>query len=1576
MEVGVGVWVKDKSDWVAGTVAGRGESQVTVRLDDSGREVNFIFNDDNEELADVKLMNDPAESEVEDLINLPYLHEPAILHCLQKRYDGNEIYTYTGPILIAVNPFKKVPLYTTQILEMYYNLGLLKSQGIESSGLPPHVYAISDAAYRAMMGVILNSSAHATADVKSDQVILISGESGAGKTESTKIVLKYLTTLGSASGSMETEMGSIMDKILQSNPILEAFGNAKTIRNDNSSRFGKYIELNFNKRGHLIGGSIRTYLLEKVRLPTQQPGERNFHIFYQMAAGGSLEERRKWNVDNIRDFNYTNRGKIFELRWVNDAEEFESTRRALTTLGFPLEFQDSLLDVMAGLLHLGQLQFAADASGEGSILATTTVVTKSFESCATLFGVEVEPLLFALTTRIIVARNETYEKKLKPQECLAARDALAKALYGKIFDWIVVTINQNIQVEESKIRANIGVLDIFGFECFKENSFEQLCINYTNETLQQQFNQFVFKMEQAEYSKEKIEWSFIEFPDNQECLDLIEHRTTGILAMLDDVCKLPEATDEKFANRLYKDLKSHPRFGFTASQKSNLQFSVNHYAGIVVYTSTHFVDKNRDEFPREANGLFKASKNSLIFDLFQQVDVIVAAPTSLSRRATTIKESVGTQFKDQLDRLMKKIYETAPHYIRCLKPNDENVADSFNRVRTTEQLRYGGVLEAVRVARSGFPVRLNHSEFYTRYRIIANPFNPQTSKLPRVLHSTKHGHAADPRALCQSLIALLWDETVPEESDGKSGAPRRRRSVVEDLKAWKGKAKIATESVQIGQTKVFMRKQAHDILESRRSRRLLAAVKRIQCSYRGYLLRIWFITLIKAVRVLQRSFRGYKGRCQAQEIRRTSAATKIQTAFRSHMWYWKYNKFIYATVHYQSIWRGIVARREFSRLWFQVMGNRLKYTVIMLYHRRRYRSFRRAVIALQCFQRRYVAKKELRALRIAAKDVGRLKQSNEALKAEIEMLKAKAAEDSRKAAEKLATEIAAQKDNELLRLTQELEKTKKQLQEEIHQREQLEKELQEANAKINVRPTSVKVTTYQQGHSVAANNEEVESLKLELAKEKKERADLENEVERLRKLSERLSADGARLSPQPAHGQETALDKLDRLAANSDHTHKRRGSGNSLPATRSGRADSVPPRRGSQRRASIDEVKEARENWDETWDEESDEASESGSTVLSSDERPSSRASRGKWKKSFSERPMPEYHRKVNPVDISSTPAQKAIQAKALVGKFERNLEALKTRMRQGIRVFLWEGQRVVNAELIMKLTEDGQLSFSTPNRRFSLFASKIDVKSVKIQEILECIPGAHNDSIKTSGDDSCYLTMVIHSASHAPRTMTLMLDSREDRNSLLTGLRTLMSDVHINATDGQIVDSDLQGKTVVSRRSSFKDTLMQDGTENTAAVHASNAMDPKATPAGHPGQPQRRPSRRASATMSSAGNLTPAKDPVEHGVAEDVSVVEMKRQLLVERSNYERLMVQMLVLTNDLNEREDQIIALKKREAVYTETIANKERMYEQDAMVRMQLGKRLEQVLMDKEEIKDELDNLKAQLASIQNTFQQMPK
>ncbi|KAH8086189.1 hypothetical protein JL720_7392 [Aureococcus anophagefferens] len=811
------VWLRDEEHgWVPGVVASRSEAgELAIEVVDAGERPTGesrtrTVAEGATESDDVK-RRDVGAGLVDDLISLPVLHEPAILEALMRRYEAGSIYTFNGAILIAVNPFQRLQLYTEEILESYYNDGLLRSQGIEGKRLAPHVYTIADAAYRDMATAILGGGA---AQGGASQSVLISGESGAGKTETTKIVMRYLTVVGKGGDGSNAV---IMEKVLQSNPILEAFGNARTVRNDNSSRFGKFIELKFDDRGAMRGAAVDTYLLEKIRLPRHAPGERNFHVFYQLhattiakaetsgaAAAAASVGGDKWHLaaDCGSHYAYANQGGVCELATMDDGEEFAKTVKALGLIGVDGAMVARCFDLAAALLHLGDVQFDFGVGDDGGGSAVSGDSAAELAEAAALAALDEAALVKALTTRLVKTRSEEYVVRLVPKDAASARDALAKAPYGRLFEWLVVEINRGISAEDDgtfAVAASIGVLDIFGFECFAVNSFEQLCINYTNETLQQQFNRYVFKLEQEEYAREAIAWSFIEFPDNQDCLDLIEggRKVTppegGLLAMLDDECRLPRGSDANYAARVGKSLlKTSKRIAASKKQVVDGVFEVKHYAGPVPYVVDGFLEKNKDELPAAALLLFEAARGetqgALIGAICDARDAaaaaalrdesastskkpppgsLAAAPRGAASKKATV--TVGSQFKSQLASLMRAVSATKPHYVRCLKPNDDNVPDAFWRVRVAEQLRYGGVLEAVRVARSGFPVRMPHAEFLRHYRPFGAAF---ASKL-------------DGRAACEALIAVAA-----------------------------ANAGFAADQAQLGKTKVFLRKHAHDALET------------------------------------------------------------------------------------------------------------------------------------------------------------------------------------------------------------------------------------------------------------------------------------------------------------------------------------------------------------------------------------------------------------------------------------------------------------------------------------------------------------------------------------------------------------------------------------------------------------------------------------------------------------------------------------------------------------------------------------------------------------------------------------------
>ena len=739
--------------------------------------------------------------------------------------------------------------------------------GDSESDLDPHVFAIADRSYRQMM------------EHRKSQSILISGESGAGKTESTKIVMSYLTTLGGMgmdTAEKEGEM-SVMERVLQSNPVLEAFGNARTLRNDNSSRFGKFIELGFSRAGHLLGAKVETYLLEKVRIAFHASGERNYHIFYQLLRGANEEQKQKYHlhegdtggIELPNVFHYTKQGGAPTLREFSDEDGFAYTLKAMKALGWSEETIDKVMAMVAGVLHLGETSFEAKQS-ESGLDAAHIESREELERTASLLGVDVDKMATALTERIVVARGEEIRTELTPDKAADARDALAKTVYGALFLWVVNEVNKSICWEnDNDVRHSVGVLDIFGFECFKVNSFEQLCINFTNEALQQQFNKFIFKLEQAEYEAEQIEWAFISFPDNQDCLDQIQAKKIGILSMLDDECRLPKGSDRNFAQRMYEqhlpnkaEVSENTRFSATNIQKAKSIFCIRHFAGVVEYQAeTNFMEKNKDEIPIAAQNLFETAPTDLIKEVYAVQKRESEDREGASKgggKGKSQQKTVGQQFKEQLSNLIESVSKTDPHYIRCLKPNDAAKPKMLTRKRLTEQLRYGGVLEAVRVARAGYPVRLTHESFFQRYRMLL-PTVPE-DKLPWGFESS------DAQKLCVSLLAECLEEGKRVKAiaaDGKLDPKEpgiKRSEKIRRMQNQPMPMSFPQTDVQLGLTKVFMRKPPHDVLEAHRVFHQRAAATTIQCWVRGLSRRKKFFEILDAIADIQRCYRGYKGR--------------------------------------------------------------------------------------------------------------------------------------------------------------------------------------------------------------------------------------------------------------------------------------------------------------------------------------------------------------------------------------------------------------------------------------------------------------------------------------------------------------------------------------------------------------------------------------------------------------------------------------------------------------------------------------------------------------------------------------------
>jgi myosin-5 len=856
------------------------------------------------------------------------------------------------------------------------------------------VYAIADHAYRQMMG-----------EERKSQAVLISGESGAGKTESTKIVMLYLTTLG-AGGSINTggTVGelSIMERVLQSNPVLEAFGNARTLRNDNSSRFGKFIELGFSRAGHLMGAKVQTYLLEKVRVAFHASGERNFHMFYQILRGASEEQKKLWEfhegltqgLELPNYFHYTGQGGAPHLREFTDEDGLKYTMKAMQGLGWDDATINEILSMIAGILHLGQLQFESEEVD--GVDASVVTDKKGLAIAAKLMGVDVDMLETALTERLIFARGQEIRTKLTPERSSDARDALGKTLYGAIFLWVVAQVNKSIGwANDNDIRSSTGVLDIFGFECFAVNSFEQLCINFTNEALQQQFNKFIFKLEQEEYEREHISWAFIEFPDNQDCLDTIQIKKTGVLAMLDDECRLPGGNDRNYAKRMYEyylpnknqTVSENTRFHAEPVQKSKSIFCIRHFAGLVAYSAeTSFMEKNKDEIPLTAQTMFETAPSVLVKDVYavqkaETEENTDKAAAGAGGQGKAKSKTVGQQFKQQLASLIENVEKTDPHYIRCLKPNDSAKPLVLVRKRLTEQLRYGGVLEAVRVARMGYPVRLPQAIFFQRYRLILPTVNE--SILPWNLEE------GDPQKLCVKLVDCILEHGAKQieltktaggaldpHEDGitRSEKVRRMQRQVKPID-------FPKTDVQLGSTKVFMRKPPHDALEAHRGFHQHASATILQSWMRGMReMRKYLITADAALTV-QRVYRGHKGRERWTKLRKEVASQLLTNNLRMQLVRRRFNLKKRGTIQLQGIARGRATRKLRAAIKVQTFARMLKLRTI-------YTKIKSAVLALQCKLRVCIACAELGELKKEQKDVGKLKQNNEKLKTEMASLKA------------------------------------------------------------------------------------------------------------------------------------------------------------------------------------------------------------------------------------------------------------------------------------------------------------------------------------------------------------------------------------------------------------------------------------------------------------------------------------------------------------------------------------------------------------------------------------------------------------
>lgn len=630
--------------------------------------------------TNIKLMGHNSTLGVDDMIQLQDLHEGSLLFNLQIRYADAKIYTYTGSILVAVNPYQHLGIYGLEVVRKY--------EGQLIGTLPPHIFAIGAGCYGSMRKNAVN------------QCVVISGESGAGKTESTKLIMQYLAAVNS-------EKSIISEQILEANPLLESFGNAKTIRNHNSSRFGKYTELHYNVLGNISGSSIKQYLLEKSRLVNQQENERNYHIFYEMLVGLPDAMKKKLALTTADQYLYLNQGRVIKIDVKDDVEDFNKCTRAMEVLGFKPVEQESIYRVIASVIHLGNVSFQPEVRDNVEVAAVQAKTQLSI--VAGLLGVNAVDLAEQLVTKSQITRGERIISPLSVTQALDTRDALSKALYSSMFSWLVDRVNS---IVDKKIKSHsIGILDIFGFEDFKANSFEQLCINYANENLQFYFNQHIFKLEQETYEKEGISWKKLEFNDNQPTLDLINKRPVGIFHLLDDESNFPKSSDDSF---LQKTLSQHGKnANFEAPRTKAPRFAVKHYAGTVWYEVFGFLEKNRDTFRDELQNLLRASTAGFVGQL---MDTLSPPITGNEKAQARKKPTVASVFSESLAQLIGTMSQCAPYFVRCIKPNEVKLPKQFNNKMVLDQLRYSGMLETIRIRRAGYPVRIDFASFIFRFR--------------------------------------------------------------------------------------------------------------------------------------------------------------------------------------------------------------------------------------------------------------------------------------------------------------------------------------------------------------------------------------------------------------------------------------------------------------------------------------------------------------------------------------------------------------------------------------------------------------------------------------------------------------------------------------------------------------------------------------------------------------------------------------------------------------------------------------------------------------------------------------------
>uniref|UniRef100_A0A4W4H1U9 Myosin VIIBb n=1 Tax=Electrophorus electricus TaxID=8005 RepID=A0A4W4H1U9_ELEEL len=769
-------------------------------VDDEGKELCVSEGQPNS----IQAMHPTSVEGVDDMIKLGDLTEAGVLRNLMIRHKQGIIYTYIGSVLVAVNPYQLLPIYTAEQVWQYH--------GRRLGELPPHVFAIADSCYYNMLRKQCN------------QCCIISGESGAGKTETTKLILQFLAAVSGQHSWIEQQ-------ILQANPVLEAFGNAKTIRNDNSSRFGKYVEIFFNKEGVIEFAHMEQYLLEKSRVCHQAPQERNYHIFYCLLSGMAEDQKRILLLGNATQFKYLTEGDCVVCEGQDDVNEFTRIRTALKVLTFTEKECWEIFKLLAAILHMGNIGF------EGEV---RHVVLNDFHvHVSAPCQVERSALDTSLTCRSFMTSRERVTKPLSSEQATDCRDALAKAIYSRLFVWIFGKINSAIHKSQTRTSLSIGLLDIFGFENFIKNSFEQLCINYANEHLQQFFVAHIFKLEQEEYLKEGFTWNHITYTDNQCTLDLLALKPLNILALIDEESHFPKGTDTTMLNKI-NQVHNNSKIFLSSKSSHNMAFGIRHFAGAVHYDCNGFLEKNRDALSLDIITLIQKSSSKLLRQIFE-----VELRACMAKHLSTL----SSQFRQSLDSLMKALSLCQPFFIRCFKPNETKLSMTFDRKLCMQQLRYSGMLETIKIRKSGYPIRHRFTEFLERYR---------------VLLKTTDSDCCD--AIC--------------------------RAVIQDKNDWK-----------IGKTKIFV-KVPVAFLERELSRKALI-ILRVMLGHKD---RKTFLKKRSAALTVQKYWRGHRDRKEFGKLRQ--GLVRLQAVMHARQDCLEYRHRRTAAITLQTHTRGYLARKD------------------------------------------------------------------------------------------------------------------------------------------------------------------------------------------------------------------------------------------------------------------------------------------------------------------------------------------------------------------------------------------------------------------------------------------------------------------------------------------------------------------------------------------------------------------------------------------------------------------------------------------------------------------------------------------